>query len=322
MEFPLISVIAISYNHFNFLERSLDSIRNQNYPNLEVLVIDSFSSDNSNILIEDYIKKHALNNWKFFQQTSRKSICENLNFALSYISGKYYQVISCDDVILTNKISVQVGILKESNYIHSLIYSELIRINEYDDMIPDKSYLLKNEGFSISNPPPSGDIFGLILGKWYIHTLTCLFSTDSVKELGGYDNNLIFEDTDMLLRICRKFSVVGSLDVLAKHRILTNSFYNTRSIDFYVSTFQLFKKHLGYYPYVSKVRRLVSHYFDFIFLNDPIVALRLFNSSKIRDFEWYVIFYIYFYRLSKNLNSSIWLRKILLSISKKISFIY
>ncbi|MDG1275701.1 MAG: glycosyltransferase [Algoriphagus sp.] len=320
MKNPLVSVVAICYNHERFIGESLDSIRLQSYPNLEVLIIDSYSSDNSVEKIEDYIEKYKLNLWQFVKNTEPKTICENLNFALARIKGEYYQVISCDDIILPNKISVQVNHLKKFNFEHSLIYSDLIRIDEFNEEIPEKSYLLQQQGFSILNPPPSGYIFETILGQWYVHTLTCLYSTAAVKQIGGYDNSLVFEDTDMILRLARHFSFLGTLEIVAKHRVLTNSLYNSRTLNFYVSTFYLFKKHLDFHPFQRKVRRLVSHYFDFIFLKDSSRAISLFDSSKWNDFDFYIIIYVNFYKISKSLKYTLAIRYVFLRLSKLFKF--
>ena len=54
---PLVSIIALCYNHASYLEETLDSIIEQTYPNIQLIILDDCSSDNSVELINAWIKK-------------------------------------------------------------------------------------------------------------------------------------------------------------------------------------------------------------------------------------------------------------------------
>ncbi len=70
---PIISIIAICFNHEKYVIETLDSIRNQTYKKIEVLIIDNGSSDNSVALIKNWIKEH---NFKctFIQNKTNRSL--------------------------------------------------------------------------------------------------------------------------------------------------------------------------------------------------------------------------------------------------------
>ena len=56
--FPLVSVICLSYNHKAYVVEALNSVINQTYPNIELLIADDCSSDNSIGVIKDWVKNH------------------------------------------------------------------------------------------------------------------------------------------------------------------------------------------------------------------------------------------------------------------------
>ena len=55
---PLVSVICLCYNHEKFVVESLNSVLNQSYSNIELLIADDCSTDNSVLVIEDWLKNH------------------------------------------------------------------------------------------------------------------------------------------------------------------------------------------------------------------------------------------------------------------------
>lgn len=308
---PLVSIVAISYNHADWLKFSLDSIRTQTYSNIEVIIIDSNSSDDSYIKILEYIESNGLNEWKVFRQDKPTSICQNLNFALSLIKGEYYQVVSCDDIILPDKIKLQIDFLSSAEDDYGLIYGDYSHIDENGIRIADSTLVLKSKGFSNTKRPPSGMIFCQILGTWYIHTITCLIRTHAARQIGGYDENLTYEDTDFILRLSRSFKFAAMLDEVAFYRILPSSFFRSRSVDFYLSTCKLYLKHFDSESCSEKVKRLFNHYFNTLFIKDQEMALTFFNDINNDYFDRYVSIYIVMYKWSGNKYLSIKVKEIL-----------
>lgn len=308
---PLVSIVAISYNHADWLKFSLDSIKTQTYSNIEVIIIDSNSSDDSYRKILEYIEDNGLNQWKVVRQDKPTSICQNLNFALSLIKGEYYQVVSCDDIILPDKIKLQIDFLTSADVEYGLIYGDYSHIDEKGIRIDDSTLILKSKGFSSIKRPPSGMIFCQILGTWYIHTITCLISTHAARQSGGYDENLTYEDTDFILRLSRSFKFAAILDEVAFYRILPNSFFRSRSVDFYLSTCKLYLKHFDSESCSDKVKRLFNHYFNTLFIKDQYLALTFFNNLNNNYFDRYVSIYIIIYKLFGNKYLSIKVKEIL-----------
>lgn len=104
-EKPLVSVIVPCYNAERTLRRCLDSILNQTYENLEVLVIDDGSVDESRAILQYYEKKDERIR---FIASSHQGVSHARNMGLWQAGGKYLQFVDADDYLLGNCTGVLV----------------------------------------------------------------------------------------------------------------------------------------------------------------------------------------------------------------------
>jgi len=106
---PLVSVIVPVYNQVQYVIDSLESICAQDYPNLEILICDDCSKDETAGVIEkflaDYRGKHIL---KFQRNKVNKGITQNVNFLIEMAAGKYICFFAGDDLMFEEKIATQV----------------------------------------------------------------------------------------------------------------------------------------------------------------------------------------------------------------------
>jgi glycosyltransferase involved in cell wall biosynthesis len=91
---PKVSVVIPTYNHARYLPYALDSVINQGYPNLEVLVIDDGSNDGTAELVKPYGSKI---NYIYKENGGTPSA---LNLGLSLATGKYVCWLSADDALI------------------------------------------------------------------------------------------------------------------------------------------------------------------------------------------------------------------------------
>ena len=83
----LVSVSVITYNQEEFIEETLESILNQSYNNIEIIVSDDCSTDRTVQILKNYAKKYP-NIVKPILNTENKGITENSNAALSACRGE------------------------------------------------------------------------------------------------------------------------------------------------------------------------------------------------------------------------------------------
>lgn len=105
---PLVSVITPSYNQGEFLERTIISVLNQDWPNLEYIIIDGASKDNSREIIETYADHLA-----YWVSEPDRGQTDALNKGLKKVSGKYVTWIGSDDILLPGALTKMVTVLEE-----------------------------------------------------------------------------------------------------------------------------------------------------------------------------------------------------------------
>lgn len=103
---PLVSVLTSVYNAENFLEETLRSIMNQTYKNLQIIVVDDCSSDNSRKIIDRLAEEDSRIIKVYMPRNSH--MCKASNAGYQYATGKYVAIIGHDDIWNSDKIEKQV----------------------------------------------------------------------------------------------------------------------------------------------------------------------------------------------------------------------
>lgn len=101
---PLVSIVFTSYNHKEYLKQALDSLINQTYPNLEIIIIDDCSTDGSQEILRQYEHIHNIN--LKLQTQNSGSYVKASNYGASFAKGEYILFAQCDDFAEANQIEV------------------------------------------------------------------------------------------------------------------------------------------------------------------------------------------------------------------------
>jgi glycosyltransferase involved in cell wall biosynthesis len=101
MNKPLISIITLCYNHAEFLEESIISIWEQDYPNIEIIVIDDGSQDGSGEKLLE-LQKQSSFPMDIILQKNTGNIGLNLNRGIKKAKGEFISFLSCDDKLAPN----------------------------------------------------------------------------------------------------------------------------------------------------------------------------------------------------------------------------
>ncbi len=194
----LVTVGVALYNHEKYIIECLESIVKQSYTNIELVVIDDGSSDNSFEVAKNYLDNQNYNkNYKIITR-SNKGMCNTLNEIAEQAKGKYISFIGSDDYWMLNKIEEQVNYL-ENNPDIILVHSNSIKVDENGKEIGLLDYSSKKN---------SGDMFeSLILGSGGINTPSHLYKTEIYSKIGFYDSSFKFEDIDFWLRLTKIYSI-------------------------------------------------------------------------------------------------------------------
>lgn len=110
-----VSVIIPTYNRAHTIKVALDSVLNQTYSNWECLVIDDGSTDNTEILMSDYIRQDNRIKYLIRPGFKTKGAATCRNIGLDHITGDYIQFLDSDDYIAHNKFESQLKLLENEN---------------------------------------------------------------------------------------------------------------------------------------------------------------------------------------------------------------
>ena len=168
----LVSIIIPCYNAQRWIKEAIDSCINQTYQNLEIIVIDDGSSDNSLKIIESYEDK------VIWESGSNRGGCYARNRGFELSKGEYIQYLDADDYLLPQKIEKQVHFLEETGA--DVVYGDW----RFQKHLPDGTFFLKD----INICGPKEDFLEhLLANKQWLVPQALLFTRDAVTHSGGWD---------------------------------------------------------------------------------------------------------------------------------------
>jgi glycosyltransferase involved in cell wall biosynthesis len=224
---PKVSIIMLCYNHENYVEKALESLFNQNYPNLQIIIIEDHSSDSTKQKIESFLENnHSSHEIVKIFNPDNEGIVSNLNHGLEYVTGKYLHLFSSDDILFPDKISKQVKQFEKLNNSVGFIYCNHNVIDQSGSVISQSQFDIN--GYTI-NDYPCGRVPEMLYLSYQIIPLTIMYRTSAVKEVGGWDKNCYFEDYNMAVKLCKNYSIQGNSEILCSYRKLNDSVYSKTS---------------------------------------------------------------------------------------------
>ena len=223
---PLVTIVAVCYNQAHLVAETLDSIRNQTYPNIQLIIADDGSADGSKQAIESWIADNN-SDAQFISHPVNLGLTRNINSAIPYIKGDYYQVFGCDDIMFPEKIEKQVRLLEE-NKLAGIVYSDMLLIDE-TGMQLDKTYYQRDA----HKIPVSGYIYKNLIDVIFISTPSVLIRRTVLDELKYYNASLDYEDYDFFLRASRKFEFLYEESPTVRYRVYPNSMSAAGKKDIY-----------------------------------------------------------------------------------------
>jgi glycosyltransferase involved in cell wall biosynthesis len=239
MQYPLVSAMVLCYNQARFVVECLEGVKAQNYPNLELIVNDDASKDNSVAVIHDWLAKNSIPH-HFLKNKTNQGICRSVNNILRQARGKYTSGIAADDVWLPGKLRTQVELMERLPAKVGVVYSDALQMNESGRLLPER-FIDSHRRFETM---PAGNIHNILWEGNFIPAMTTLIRRDCFEKVGMYDETLFYEDWDMFLRISRCFDFAYSDEVSAKYRIVGTSMIRSQWARMLDAMCQICVKHL------------------------------------------------------------------------------
>lgn len=212
---PLVSVVMPAYNAARYIREAIDSVLSQDYPNLELIVVDDGSTDSTVAIVGEYGQRVIC------LSQANAGPAQARNTAVALAKGDLIAFLDADDVWMPGKVGAQVDYLHKHPDVDA-VFGRFARWEADADgrfeTPPASIQAGAIDGDRLARP--SGYIYCDLLLDSVVHIITAMVRRELVRDLGGFDATLrTGEDYDFWLRAARR-SRIDQLDhVLAWYRI-------------------------------------------------------------------------------------------------------
>lgn len=218
MKTPLVSVICLCYNQKPFVGAAIRSVLSQTYKNIELIVVDDGSTDGSKEKIQEVLKDTSV---RFINLEQNIGNCSAFNKGFTASKGNYIIDLAADDILLPVRIEQGINDFANAHENNGVHFSDAFVINAKGETL-HTHYKRNAEGHIIENIP-SGDIYLLLITRYFISPPTMMIKRHVLEQMGGYDESLYYEDFDFWIRSSRKYRYLFNKAPLVKKRVLKNS---------------------------------------------------------------------------------------------------
>jgi len=281
-EKPLVSVIMPTYNHAKFIGKAIKSVLNQTYKNLELIIIDNYSEDETEKIVASYKDDRIV----YLKFRNNGIIAASRNQGIKHSHGDYIAFLDSDDYWMKNKLEVVAEYIKEMPGIDVVCHDEWLQFNKVDKKLlthgPYVTY--KDLLFNGNCLSPSATVV----------------ERQKLLEVGGFSEDMEFnsaEDYELWLRLAQIDCQIEYIhDPLGVYRVLGQgeteniALHNRHAMNVLDDHFQRWQPKTLYYRYLIRRRRggtLRGSGHAFMKQGDHHEAQRyLFMALKQNPFNW------------------------------------
>lgn len=272
-ELPLVSVIMPIWNSEKFINQAVDSVINQTYKNLEIILVDDCSTDGTYKILEDYAKKD--NRIKLIRNEKNLQNAETRNVGIRVATGKYLYFIDSDDWIDDDYIEnmVEAAEKSEADVVMNVNYyaydqqTKKVKYRAFGQDIPavwnkfyKREFLIKNNLYFIHSKTAEDLYFNVIIS----------FHTDNI--------NKITAESYYYYRIKQGNSITQKI---SREEIFNNEFTIIKKIyDYYVNNIKLINE--------QKRNKFIQQDFPLLLLNRYHIFFLFNNKNWYAEFQNFV----------------------------------
>lgn len=145
MDLPLVSIIITSFNRGKIISEAIDSALNQNYENLEIIISDNCSTDNTDEIIKGYLPDTRI---RYFKNDTNIGMIPNFQMATLYAKGDYITYVSSDDYLINeNFISEAIRLINSYPNILLVFAKNQTLIDNKKQILDDPTHHLFQQEF-------------------------------------------------------------------------------------------------------------------------------------------------------------------------------
>lgn len=253
---PLVSIVLPVYNGEKYLKESIESVLNQSYKSLELIIVNDCSTDSSETIIKEYLQKD--NRIIYIKNQVNSKLPRSLNNGFAKAKGKYFTWTSDDNIFHNNAIENMVNYLEKNKDVQ-MVYCDYNIINEKGDFVE-----------TITVEEPERIIYKNIIGACF------LYRGELARKIGGYAlDRFLVEDYEYWLRI----NLNGNIGVLHKclydYRCHSSSLSETKKQEVQKELKRLRYFYLTEYERKKLPLNFIFKYFEYIIAYENSRANRI-----------------------------------------------
>lgn len=204
---PLVSVLMPTYNREDFVGEAIESVLAQTYPNLELIVVDDGSTDNTKTVVREYLSDPRVK--YLYKENGGQSSARNLGFKHS--KGEYISFLDSDNKWKPEKVEVCIAAFSENPDV-GVIYCDNITIDDKGREI-DRNSMKRY----------SGMITAQLLKDNFVTINTATLKRECYETMGGLNESLFrAPDYDLWLRISTKYKFLYVPKFVSYYRVMEN----------------------------------------------------------------------------------------------------
>ena len=198
-----VSIIIPVYNMAGHISKTIDSALAQTHENIEVVVVDDGSTDNSPDIIKKYKDKVT------YVKQENKGLCGALNTGLEVARGEFIALLDHDDIYMPEKIERQVDFFT-SHPGYELVYSDGMEIDDFGNVIKDT--------FNSDGTFLGGHVFKELFHQMFVSGPTMMIPMSVLSKVGYFDPSCRVQDYQMALKIAYHYPIGFVDEKLYCHR--------------------------------------------------------------------------------------------------------
>lgn len=204
---PLVSVIITSYNSAQFVIDALDSIYNQTYANIELIITDDASHDDTFLLCEKWLMQHK-KRFKSIHLVSspyNTGTAGNINRGINFAHGEWIKLLAADDILCYDYLEKVIEHILNSNNEIQILYTNICVFTTSSLHANEQQTIFARNEYFISDNITAEEQNEILLRFNPICAAGVIFSRKIVVILGNFDENYpLCEDWFFWFRVTGK----------------------------------------------------------------------------------------------------------------------
>ncbi|WP_448589530.1 glycosyltransferase family 2 protein [Thermodesulfobium sp.] len=216
MEKSLVTVAMPAYNHEKYVQQAIKSVIDQDYENIELIIINDCSKDNTHEKICEMIDKckSRFVRFEYINSDKNNGITKTLNKCLKWAEGKYFSLLASDDIFFPEKIRLLVNEIEKLPDNYAIVFGDATYINEYGQTVLMRMGSVESnrvivalasgrDDFNYLNEDEFGTYKTLFRG--YLPTASWLAKTRCILEVGGFNESFFVEDMPLWITLSKRY---------------------------------------------------------------------------------------------------------------------